>query len=132
MGTESIRHLSRPPTSVHNHLATLRSPRLTQLLGARVDSLEPREALPWSARISSHSAPTERTSPSARSATEASPLRAPLTDSGPASRGEAIGAEVSDPFLQAPASLLLHNRRLCGGLADEVHFYAAITEDEWQ
>src|SRR5262249_28925714 len=56
----------------------------------------------------------------------------PLTDSGPASRGEAIGAEVSDQFLQAPASLLLHNRRLCGGLADEVHFYAAITEDEWQ
>src|SRR5215831_19421200 len=67
METASIRHSSRRLTSVHTHSVTLRSRRLTPLLVARVDSLEPRGALPWSARTLWHSVPMERTSPSAHS-----------------------------------------------------------------
>src|SRR5258706_16157937 len=79
MGIASIRHFSRRPISAHIHLVTSQSRRLTRSPAARADSLEPRGALSWSERTWSHSVPTERTSPSARS-TGASLPRGQLTE----------------------------------------------------
>src|SRR5262245_50054062 len=67
MGIASNRLSSHWPTSVHDHWVTLQSRKLTPLPVARGDSLERREVLSWSEPTLSHSVPTERTSPSARS-----------------------------------------------------------------
>src|SRR6266852_8686611 len=95
METASIRQL---PDRLYRDSVSLKSRKFTPLLVGRVDSREPRGALPWTARTMWNAVPTERTSPPAHFRGPLLP-RAQLIEKTQPRAAKRWPAGVSDPLL---------------------------------